>query len=514
MHGTIQALTPNQTQTQTLRADVVIIGTGAGGGMAAYELARAGVSVIALEAGPHLRPQDMTQREDDMIPQLFAEAGGRATNDFAINILQGRGVGGSTLHNTNLCKRLPPDIRQQWISDFGLDVFSDASLDADFEAVEQLLNVHPVPDDRVNANNRVLERGINALGYRGGRLSHNRDERCQKSGFCELGCAYNGKLNAYRACIIPALTHGLNVFTGARATRILLKKGRAVGVEGDVINPLTNQPEGRFLVHASAVVLAASATGSAALALQSRLPDPHRVIGQNLRMHPGCVVMGLMDEPIEGWKGNPQSIECTEFLDFSKNSERRTWLVSGFAHPAGAATFMPGFGSTLAALMRHYDRCACVISMIHDHSSGQVRPGDGEHIDITYTLNAGDRAQIALGLHESARLLLAAGAQKALIPINGGLWIDNPTQLSQIRPEHISPQNPVLSAVHPMGTLRMSADPRKGFVNGHGAAHGIPGLFVADGSLFPTSIGGPPQVTIYTMGKRVAREIIRVLGTV
>jgi choline dehydrogenase-like flavoprotein len=495
-----------------LRADVVVIGTGAGGSMAAHDLARAGLSVVALESGPHLRPADMTQREEEMIPLLFAEAGGRATRDFGVTVLQGRGVGGSTLHNTNLCKRLPEPIRAQWVRRFGLDALASDDLDADFAAVEAILNVHPVPDDRVNENNWVMQRGVEALGYRGGRLSHNRDGQCQRSGFCELGCAYGGKLNGYRACLLPALETGrLAVVAGARVERVLLRKGRAVGVAGVWVDDFGAPLGGAFVVEAGGVVMAASATGSAALAQRSRLPDPHGQAGAHLRMHPGCAVVGEMPHEVAGWRGNPQAVECTEFLDF-EDKARHVWLVSGFAHPAGSAAMMPGFGQAHAHLMRGYARCAGIIAMVHDEGSGRVRCGGGERALIDYQLAPQDRAQLALGMREAARILLAAGARRVLVPVEGGVWVQDPTQLAAITPHRVGLASPPLTAVHPMGTMRMAADPRQGVTRADGAHHHVAGLWVADGGLLPSSIGGPPQVTIYTLGRRVARAVAASLG--
>jgi choline dehydrogenase-like flavoprotein len=499
-------------ESVTLRADVVIVGTGAGGSMAAHDLAAAGLSVIALESGPHLPPAAMTQREDEMIPLLFAEAGGRATRDLGVTVLQGRGVGGSTLHNTNLCKRLPEPIRADWVRRFGLDALTGADLDADFAAIESMLNVHPVPDDRVNENNWVMQRGVDALGYRGGRLSHNRDGQCQRSGFCELGCAYGGKVNGYRACLLPALATGhLQVIAGARAEEVLVRRGRAVGVRGVWVTDHGARRAGGFEVTADAVIMAASATGSAALAARSRLPDPYAQAGAHLRMHPGCAVVGVMPHAVEGWRGNPQAVECTEFLDFA-DPARHVWLVSGFAHPAGSAAMMPGFGAPHAQMMRSYARCAGIIAMVHDDSSGYVRAGAGERVEIDYALNPTDRAQLALGMREAARILLAAGAQRVLIPLDGGLWVEDPSQLAAITAARVGVVNPALTAVHPMGTMRMSADPRRGVTRADGSHHHVAGLFVADGALLPSSIGGPPQLTIYTLGRRVARAVVASLG--
>jgi len=487
-------------------ADVVIIGTGAGGSMAFHDLARAGVSVVAIERGSFIRPNEMNQREDVMIPKLFAESGARSTADMGITVLQGQGVGGSTLHNTNLCKRLPAEVLREWEERFDLHF---PGIDDDFDAVESMLGVHPVADEDVNANNDVLMRGIQALGYRGGRLSHNRDDRCQRSGFCELGCAYNGKLNALRMLIPPAVAAGGLVLADARAEHIELRGDRVTSVSGRLMDRNKNRPVGEFHIAASAVILAGSATGSASLHMKSGLPDPNGLAGRGLHMHPGAAVMGLhADREIRGWEGTPQSIECTQFLDFAHGAQERVWIVSGFAHPAGAAGLVPGFGPEHADIMRRYAHASVAIAMVHDESSGRVHPAYGDHIKIRYTMDAADRAQMALGLRESARLLLAGGAGEVMIPLGRPLFVRDPSELEAITADTIQLGSPWLTAVHPMSTLRMAADPERGVVDADGRHHHVPNLFVADGSLFPTSIGGPPQIGIYTFGRRVARAVV------
>lgn len=495
-----------RTAAPTLResADVVVIGTGAGGSMALYELARRGLRCIAIERGSMIGPAEMNQLEDRMIPHLFAESGARATVDRTVNILQGQGVGGSTLHNTNLCKRAPAPIIARWRDELGLAL---DGLEDDYAAVEAMLKVRTVPEDRVNANNHILARGIEALGYRGGRLSENRDDRCQQSGFCELGCAYNGKTNAFRMLIPPAVEAGATVLTDARVDRIEHDGAQATSVRGRLFDPTRNRPIGEFMISARAVVLAGSATGSAALHIASGLPDPHGRAGVGLHLHPGAAVLGLHDDPVEGWRGVPQSVECTEFLDFDPGAAHRVWIVSGFAHPAGAAALLPGFGPSHAALMRQYARASVAIAMVHDETEGRVSPGEGDNLRIRYAMNDDDRAQVALGLRETARLLLAGGARRVVVPLNPPIVVETERDIEQLTVDLIRPCSPTFTAVHPMSTMRMSASPEDGVVDESGRHHFIDNLWIADGSLLPTSIGGPPQVTIYTLGRRVGRAV-------
>lgn len=491
-----------------LEAEIVIVGLGAGGSMAFRELARRGRDVLALEMGEHVPTAEMEPLEDRMMPRLYQESGARTTEDFSVAVLQGKGVGGSTVHNTNICKRLPEPVRELWAAEHGLDWATSDTLREDFEAVEKLLDVRRVPDERVNANNRVLERGLEATGWEGGRLQHNRDhDDCRESGFCELGCPNRGKQNAAKVLVPEGLAEGGRVWTCARVEEVATSDGRATGVRGRAADPVGGGEGPPIEVRADQVVLAASATGSAAIAQQSDLPDPHGLAGTNLHLHPGATVIGVFDDPIRSWLGNPQTVDCTEFLETGRGAERRAWIVPGAAHPAGAAMFVPGFGRDHGDWMREYPYMASMIVMLHDHASGRVHPGPGEQLHLHYAPDRAEYDQLADGMRGAATLMLAAGADEVVLPTSPPLRASTTGELDALRASDLGPLNPPLAAVHPMSTLWMGEDPAHAVVDPRGHHHRVDGLWVADGSVFPTSIGAPPQISIYTMGRRVARAI-------
>lgn len=488
----------------TLEADVVVIGTGAGGLMAAAELASAGVSVIALEEGEHRTHIDFDQREDDMVPALFQDRGGRTTEDLSVRILQGRGVGGSTVHNTNLCKRAPAEVLDRWQSELGLAGVSSAGLAADYAAVERELGVEPIAPDRVNCNNRLLQDGAAKLGLPTAVLSHNR-KGCIGSGFCELGCSFDAKQNALKVLLPRALAGGARVVPRARAVRILWSGRRATGVEAELTDE-RGRRSGHLVVRARAVCLAGSAVGSAALALASGLPDPEGHVGHHLRIHPAVAIAGVFDERVQGWIGIPQSVECTGLLDFRPGARNRTWILPAFAHPVGAAALMPGVGAAHARTMRSYAHTAVLTAVLHDESEGSVAVEKGR-LRIRYALDDADRRALARGVRACGEILLAAGARRVLIPTAPPLVARSKRELGRFGEQDLAPLGVPLVAVHPMGTLRMSRSPAEGVVDAHGRHHRIENLFVCDSSLFPTSIGGPPQISIYALARRVARAV-------
>jgi choline dehydrogenase-like flavoprotein len=489
-----------------LDADAVVVGTGAGGSMALRELARAGLAVVALEMGPHTTPADFDQREDHMIPRIFQESGGRATEDMAIRVLQGRGVGGSTVHNTNLCKRIPDEILELWGRKYGVVGAGPRDLRGAFDAVERDLSVSEIGADARNANNEVLRRGCEALAWRGAALRHNR-AGCQRSGFCELGCAYDAKQNALKVLLPQATEAGARVYSDVQVTRIVHDGSRVAGVAGMILDA-EGVPRGSLEVRSRVVVLAASAVGSAALARQSGVPDPYGQLGRGLRLHPGGVVAGRFDGAIEGWRGIPQSYECTEHLSHEEGSDRRVWIVPAFAHPVGAAAMLPGFGAAHMAAMRTYPNIAVLTAMVHDETSGEVLAGDDGRPVLRYAMTERDRVQLAKGLVACARILLAAGARQVTIPAIPPLRVASTAELDGLDLSVVRPHSVPLTAVHPMGTMRMGEDPRLSVVGSSGEHHQLRGLFVADGSLFPTSIGAPPQIGIYALSLHLAPRVV------
>ncbi|MGZ3416661.1 MAG: GMC family oxidoreductase N-terminal domain-containing protein [Polyangiales bacterium] len=490
------------TDGKTLDRDLVIdapacvIGTGAGGSVALRELARAGLSPVGLEEGPDHLPHEFDQREDHMIPELFQERGARMTDDLAITVLQGRGVGGSTIHNTNLCKRTPPEILERWAKKHAVVGCGPSEMEAAFATIERDLSVTRIPDEAINPNNQVLLRGLSALGWRGGVLAHNRIG-CVGSGFCELGCAYDAKRNARKVLVPEALEKGARLHVSTKALRVTHDGVRVTGVEA------MSASGRRVSIRSRVVVLAGSAVGSAALAIASGIPDPHDQHGMDLRIHPGAAVAGVFDDAIDGWHGIPQSVECTEHLDFSERSESRVWITTAFAHPIGTACLLPGFGAAHMAAMRRYRNLAVLTAMVHDETSGRVYV-DGDRPRIRYRMSDGDRAQLGKGLRACARLLLAAGAREVLVPGVPPVSVRSENELSAIDRVRGVP----LTAVHPMGSLRLGEDKTRAVVRSTGEHHHMRGLFVADGSLFPTSLGGPPQISIYTFALHLAPHVI------
>jgi choline dehydrogenase-like flavoprotein len=499
------------TADAALDCDVCVIGSGAGGAPVAAECAAKGLKVIVLEAGSYWRPEDFDQIELDMFPRLYHDAAGRTTADKSIHVHQGKGVGGSTLHNINLCARVPAEIQAAWRAEHGLSALPPATLDALYDEVFTRLSVSQLGPAQLNGNNAVFARGVDALGYRGGYLHHNR-VGCAGSGFCELGCPYDAKQNALKIYLTEAVRAGAQILADTWAVRLEHQGRQATRVLAQVRDPLRHTVLAQVTIAARAVCVSASATGTPALLLRSGVPDPHHLIGSRLFLHPGAALAGVFAHTLAGWKGVPQSYECTQFLDFAPGSRERVWIVPTFAHPGGVSAVLSGFGAEHARVMADYDKLAAVSAMVHDQHPGRVRAGDGLAVDIDYSLHPEDAAQLVLGLRESARILLAAGARKVIVPLARPLELRTMADVDRVLGDlEIRPQDTDLTAVHPMGSVWMGDDATRAPVDSTGRLHQLDNVYVADTSLYPGSIGVPPQITAYTLGTHVGRHLAAIL---
>jgi choline dehydrogenase-like flavoprotein len=488
------------------RAEVCVIGSGAGGAVAAAELAAGGRDVVVLEQGEHWTSRDFTQREDEMLPRLFEEAGMRQTVDGAVTILQGRSIGGSTVHNLCYAFRTPPAILRMWREEHALPELTDAALAGSFERVEANLRVKPIREDEVNTLNRLLRAGAEALGYSGFVTRHNR-ENCVKAGYCLLGCSYDAKQSMLVTYVPRASEAGARVYAGARAERIEAPATGPRRVLGRVVDS-AGRALARIAVEAQVVVLAAGAVASPDLLLRSSLGGPE--VGRHLHLHPSVMVAGYWPEPIHAYRGIPQSYYIDEFIDLESDPHSGYVLmpISGF--PVLVAVNVPGFGREHFRQMRDFAKLGGLLVLLHDRSEGSVRSGSSlGKPEIRYALDDDDRRLLAQGMRHCAEVLFAAGAQRVVVPyLPEALVLERGADLSEIGRRPVREGRIAIASTHPQSTCRMGGDPARSVVNAFGELHGVRGVFVADMSVFPTSLGAPPQITTAALADRTAHHIL------
>lgn len=474
-----------------VRADVCVIGSGAGGSVVACRLAEAGLAVVVLEEGGPVAPDTMPATELDAMTSLYADGGLRTTDDAAISLLQGRCEGGGTTVNWLLVLRPPPWVLGEWEQVFGMPALGPA-----LDAMEQELGAATVPEDAHSAQNRILMEGCARLGWRHtvARISAH---DCVRAGRCGLGCPYGARRGARSVFLERARRAGARIVPHARADRI---EGAAPKRVRATVTRDGN--ERSVTVEADRVVVAAGAVGTPALLQRSGLGNAD--VGRHLRLHPTTATFGMFDRAIHGDVGIPQSVVCTQF---HAPGDGGFWIECPPAYPGLAGASLPGFGEAHAARMRDHPRMAAAIVLVRDEGDGgRVRVGSDGSPRIRYRLDAPLRRRIADGLAATARIQLAGGAAEVRT-----LHVDGPTvrthaDAAALARLAIEPCAITLFSAHVNGTCRMGAD-RSCPATPEGRLRGATGIWVADGSLFPTAPAANPQLAIYALASLVAESI-------
>lgn len=493
-----------------LETDVAIVGTGAGGGVAAEILVAAGLEVVLVEEGPLRTTRRFRMLEADAYPDLYQESAARKTRDKAINILQGRCVGGSTTVNWASSFRTPEPSLAFWRQRFGLADYAPGTLRPWFEAAEHRLGIHDWPADP-NANNEVLRRGASQLGIRVSTIPRN-VRGCWNLGYCGLGCPTNAKQSMLVTTLPAALARGAVLLTRARARRVLVEAGKAVGVECAAMAPDGVGPGAqRVTVRARHVVLAAGAIGSPAILLRSALPDPHGLIGTRTFLHPTVIAAAIMPERVAGYSGAPQSVYCDHFLEQGPiDGPLGFKLEVPPIHPVLFSTTLQGMAAEHRRTMAAFSHAHAMLALLRDGFHPASRGGtvglrnDGSPV-LDYPLEpivweGAKRALLAM-----AEMQFAAGARTVFIVDErcGGYatWREARQAIGDLA---LQPLLTRVVSAHVMGGCAMGADARTSIVDGGGRFRGVDGLSIMDGSVFPTSIGANPQLSIYGIVARNA----------
>jgi choline dehydrogenase-like flavoprotein len=471
----------------------------------AKELAEAGREVVLLEQGGHYTKEDFTQREDEMLPLLYEDMGQRATVDQSILILQGRTVGGSTVHNLCYCFRTPEPILEKWRREAGVRELTAADLLPSFERVERMLKVKPIRPDEVNALNNKIRTGCEKLGYSGFVTNHNR-EQCTQSGFCLLGCPFDAKQSMLITYVPAADRAGARLYADCPVRRIVAGAGRVRRVEAEVVDALGRQRH-RVTVTANVVVLCAGAINTPALLLQSGIANANGRIGRTLHLHPSVLMSGVYDEDIYGYRGIPQSYYVDEFIDLEHDPDSGYILMPVYGFPVMTASQLPGFGRAHFRMMQNYHRMVGILVLMHDQSSGTVQIDRRGRPQIRYTVNAAEQQRFAEGLQHCAEILFASGAKHVIAPYTQPVVLEPDDSLDVFLERGVRQGDIPIASTHPQSTCPMGEDKTRAVVNSYGQSHELPNLFICDMSVFPTSLGAPPQISTASLADRTAHYI-------
>jgi choline dehydrogenase-like flavoprotein len=485
-------------------ADVCVIGSGAGGAVVAKELSQRGLKVILLEMGGYNTSRGFNQKEDDMYPLLFQDGGNRGTDDFSINVIHGKGVGGSTVHNTALCYRAPKEVLDLWEREWKVEGLSYNELDQFYNEVEKTIGVRSIKIDEVNRNNSKALEGAKRLGWSALPPDHNRSGECPGCGFCILGCSYDKKQSMLLTYVPLAYRYGTKIFADCVAEKIEIKNGRAMGVRGRFRKG--GRTAHSIYVEADSVVVSGGAINTPELLLKSGIRTN---IGQNLHLHPLMFVGGIFNERIEGWKGIPQSVIVDEFLKKGKDGLKGYLIMPGFAHPMLFASLTPSLGGEHRRIMKLYPQFSILGILLHDNSHGKVYLNRDGKLKVSYELGQEDKTELLDGMKKSAEILFETGAKEVVLPYIGGVFLKSKKDIKTVDALKIIKGKTHIISVHPQSTCPMGEDRRKSVVDSFCRFHGIENLYISDASVFPTSIGVPPQITIMALSARVTENITK-----
>ena len=505
---------PAPADGETLTADVVVVGSGSGGGVIAARCAEAGKDVLVLEMGGYRNESDFQQLEIPGYQELYYGGGLAASEDGSISILAGSTLGGGTVVNYMNCIPTPERILDEWASHgvVGLEDY-EAYRRAHIDVVMERLNANTEATQQ-NATHQKLMAALDELGHPHRPIVRNTtlDDDPEVCGFCFVGCQRGCKRSSMKTWLQDASDAGARCVVGCRAERILTSDGRATGVEAIVTHP--DATTSTLTVEASTVVVACGSVESPALLLRSGIGGP--AAGKNLRLHPAYVVLGVYDEPIEGWRGQIQSRVCDVYEDVEDGCG---FLFEGTStHPGLFSPSLPWeSGERHKQVMQEFKWMAPFITVARDHGAGEVVIDEIGRAVVRWGLGDEVDARLAVRANvELARLHHAAGAESIFTTHTRELrWRqgeDFDEYISRVESASYEPNDLACFTAHQMGACRMGSDPETSVADGRGELHDTKGVWIGDGSAFPTAPGVNPMISIESTAHMNAQKIAARVG--
>ncbi len=487
-------------------ADVVVVGSGAGGAVVAATLAEAGKRVIVVEEGPFYRPADYQRfAPSESVRRMFREGGmvlafGVGQTPM-ISITLGRAVGGSSLLTGGVCFRIPSDVHATWQGRLGLQEMGERSFERAYEEVERRIDVTEIPVHMRSESTRRYVEGAKKLGIEVESIRRNTGDDCVGTGRCNFTCPAGAKRSVDVSYLPSATRHGATILCDALVSGLIEKGGRAAGVEGKLLGGPFGGSSHAFKIHAPVVVLACGTLHTPLLLLRAGVGKRSNVVGRNVTLHPAVRIVGRFDEAINGWDGSLQSVYSDHFHDDGIK------LVGVYTAVNFLAAGLPGVGPALRRRARGLGQSAVFGAMIHDEGGGRVRLGPGREPILSYEMAPRDLARLRKAITILAEISLAAGAKEIYSSAWGFPPIRSMDDARKMETASIDARRIECMAFHPLGSARVGLDARTGVVDQRGETFDMPGLFVADGSVLPTSIGVNSQVPIMATATRFAWEL-------
>ncbi len=485
-------------------ADVVVVGSGPAGAVAAKELTDAGKRVVLVEEGPPFVPSEYEFEGGLSMTRTMREGGLRTTRGTTMPTMQAIALGGGSLVNSAICNRAPEFVLDRWCSDFELERTSRKDLDPHYDAVGEFLGIAPTPEEVLGRRNLLFRDGCEALGYQSEPISRN-VRGCRGSGECFTGCRARAKQSMDISYVPAAIRGGARVLTSVRIERILTEGGRATGVTGRVVTPFTHKPSHRVRIRAKAVVLAAGCTATPVLLQKSGdLANRSGQVGENLQFHPGVAIMGIFPDLVHPQFGATQGYQSRHFLNEGFK------LETLWAPPAITAVRLPGSGNALKNRLADIPYSAIWDAIAScDRSLGRVSVKRGS-LDpvLRWSLHPADVPILSHALWVLAEIFFAAGARTIIPGVHGvAPELHSLREAEVLRDRPLRATDLVLGGNHVFCTTRMHGDPRLGVVDELGRCHDVENLYIVDTGIFPRCPSVNPMWTAMALAHRSAHRI-------
>lgn len=481
--------------------DVCVVGSGAGGGAIAAELAEGGLEVVILEEGGYYPSKEFSLNPGKAIPMLCRDAGASAILGKPNIIFQeGRCVGGSTVVNGGMCWRTPEKVLRRWRWEMGLTDLTPKNLEPFFEKVEERINVAPQSPESLGRGDMLFRQAADKLGW----LIHpNRRSQkdCTGEGTCVFGCPTDRKQSVLITYIPRALNKGARLYTDVKAIKVKMKNKIAQAVEARVLDRRTGKKKPyKLTVKAKVIVLAGGALQTPVMLMNSGIKNKN--VGKHFHCHPNVKVVGIFDEPIYYWKGVHQGHQIHHFID------EGILMAIGVVHPGLATMSFPQYGQDSLELMELWNHMLLAGSLVDDTTTGVVKRAPWGEPLAYYNIDHVETDRLIRATALLSELLFTAGARRVILPFAKLTEIKGPDEIKKIYDANIKPEEIEVLTVHAFATCRIGANPRRSVVNPWGKSWDVERLFIADSGVVPSSLGVNPQETIMALATRTGQYIL------
>ncbi len=483
------------------RADVVVVGSGPCGAVAAFELARAGHDVILVEEGPPFTVRDFQLDGNLSMTRTMRQGGLRVTRGTTMPTMQAIALGGGSLVNSAICVRPPDSVFARWATNLELERTDRENLDPHFDAISEFLGIAPTPEEVQGRRNLVFRDGCDAMGVTSEPIERN-VRGCRGSGECFTGCRSRAKQSMDVSYVPSALRAGARVLTSLQVQTIRRSGSRVTGITGQVVAPFSGDRSHHFRIDAKAVVLAAGCVATPVLLKHSDdLANRSGQVGENLQFHPGVAIAGVYPDPVDPQFGATQGYQSLHYLDQGFK------LETLWAPPPLLSMRFPGLGPELQARFSEIPHMAFFDAIISaNHSLGRVKARwRSLNPILQWRIDPRDVAILRRALRVIAELHFAAGARKILPGVRG--VPDIMTERDEARvldSDLVRASGLVLGGNHVFCTTRMHGDPTRGVVDEDGRCHDFENLYIADTGIFPQCPSVNPMLTGMALARRQA----------